>query len=119
MKLNIKSSAALLTGFLMLSQGCTDNFEDINTDPTTLTESNFDPNTLLPSVMLSYLGDASSNVYIASNFVQLMANCATSVDLKMTTGDKYMDNDGNHWMHDVFGSGYGDHIKSLVELQAL
>lgn len=119
MKLNIKSSAALLTGFLMLSQGCTDNFEDINTDPTTLTESNFDPNTLLPSVMLSYLGDASPNIFIASNFIQLMANCATSVDLKMTTGDKYMDNDGNNWMQGVFASGYGDHIKSLVELQAL
>ena len=114
----IKFSGLVVAGLLMTSS-CTKDFEVINTNPTALTPLNFDPNTLLPSIMLSYASPATNNIVLASNIVQLMANSATVVDLKMTTGDKYLDMDSNNWMQDVFTTGYTGQVKQAVELLEL
>lgn len=114
----MKFSCLLMTG-LLISTSCTKDFEVINTNPTALTPLNFDPNTLLPTIMLSHAGSATNNIVLASNIAQLMANSATTVDLKMTTGDKYLDMDTNNWMQDVFTNGYTGQIKQLIELLEL
>lgn len=111
--------SGLVMAGLLFTTGCTKDFEIINTNPTALTPLNFDPNTLLPSIMLSYASPSTNNIVLASNIVQLMANSATVVDLKMTTGDKYLDMDSNNWMQDVFTSGYTGQVKQAVELLEL
>jgi hypothetical protein len=117
-KIYIKFSALVFAG-LLLSTSCTKDFSEINTNPNSLNSSNFDPNTLLPTIQQSYSGNASSNIVLAANVVQLMSNAATSVDLKMTTFDKYLDNDSNNWMQEVFQSGYSSQVKSVVALMDL
>ena len=117
-KIYIKFSALLFAG-LLTSTSCTKDFSEINTNPNSLNSTNFDPNTLLPSIQQSYAGSASANIVLAANVVQLMSNAATSVDLKMTTFDKYLDNDSNNWMQEVFTSGYSSQVKSVVALMDL
>ncbi len=119
MKKLIKRVSGLLMAGLLMTTGCTKDFEIINTNPTVLTPLNFDPNTLLPSIMLSHSGSATNNIVLASNIVQIMANSATTVDLKMTTGDKYLDMDTNNWMQDVFTNGYTGQVKLVIELLEL
>jgi len=114
----IKFSALLIAG-LLISTSCTKDFSTINTDPTALTVANFDPNTFLPSIQLAYVANADGNIVLASNVVQLMANSATAVDLKMTTFDKYLDNDSNNWMQAPFNAGYTGQVKSVVALMDL
>ena len=56
MKMKALRYCSLLLASGIMLQGCTKNFEQINTDPTVYTQSNFDPNYLLTSAQLTYTG---------------------------------------------------------------
>ncbi|HWB24860.1 MAG TPA: SusD/RagB family nutrient-binding outer membrane lipoprotein [Chitinophagaceae bacterium] len=80
----------------LLIAGCTKNFDDINTDPTKASASNFDPNLLLPSGELGYLSATtgySGPILFQSMWVQTFASAIYPG--YYSNGDKY-----------VFGGSY-------------
>lgn len=56
MKFNIKYNSAILALGMLLSTGCTKDFEDINTNPIAYTQQSFDPSYTLTASQLGYTG---------------------------------------------------------------
>lgn len=112
---NIKFYTVALTGLLSLTN-CTDKFPEINSNPTALTELNFNPNALLTSVQLTYTGSTDfafeawrSNLGYASTMTQLFASAGT-----LWGGDKYLEN--NDYIHAYWNRAFTEQVKPVVEL---
>ncbi|WP_375438390.1 SusD/RagB family nutrient-binding outer membrane lipoprotein [uncultured Hymenobacter sp.] len=113
-KYSVLASAALL-----LASGCTDNFEDVNTNPATYTQSSFDANYLLTQSQLTYTGSTDfafetwrGNLIHCSGFVQGMATV-----ISYWAGDKYLLNEG--YTSAYWDRSYSEQVKSVTDLVAL
>jgi hypothetical protein len=119
-KLTIYSS--LLSIGLLLSTGCTKNFQQLNTDPTAFSATNFDPNYLLTTAQLDYTGsqDFSFDTWRADLIYSstLIQGFATSISY--WAGDKYLSNPGYlaaYWQSDGGGDGaYSEQVKPIVDV---
>lgn len=107
---------AAVMSIMLLTNACTDKYPEINTNPVALTPLNFDPNSLLTSVQLTYTGSTDlafevsrTNFGVASAAIQLMAYVGTT-----WPGDKYDNN--NDSFHAYWNRAYAEQVKPVVEL---
>jgi hypothetical protein len=99
---------------------CTKSFDEINTDPTQASSSTFDPNLLLPTAEINYLGTTmgySGAILFQSMWVQIFANA--EYPSYYTNGDKYVAS-GNILTYDasIWNNAY-DAASKAKEIQNL
>lgn len=111
-----KSILSFFLVVVFIATSCTKDFPAINSNPTALTEGNFNPNSLLTSVQLTYTGSTDfafeawrTNLGMASTMTQLFATTFGS-----WAGDKYTLN--NEYMHAYWNRAYPEQVKTVVEL---
>jgi hypothetical protein len=116
MKHNIKIVSALFIVVTLMMQGCTKDFEDINTNPLTSSQANFDPNYLLTSTQLTYTGSTDfsyetwrGNLIYASTLIQ-----GLSTVVGYWAGDKYLLNEG--YTSAYWQIAYPEQVKPVVDL---
>ncbi|MCO4291297.1 SusD/RagB family nutrient-binding outer membrane lipoprotein [Solitalea sp. MAHUQ-68] len=107
---------------LLLSSGCTKNFEDINTNPASYNQANFNPNYILTNAQLGYTGSSDfaydtwrANLIYASTMMQGFSSV-----MGYWAGDKYAlnpDYTAAYWMNDNGAVGaYPEQVKFVVDL---
>ena len=106
----------LLVGFVLIAQGCTKDFTEINTDPTSAGPNTFDPNTLLTTSELVYTGSTDFayetwrvNLIYCSVMMQHLANVNG-----YWVGDKSRDNIG--YENAYFERAYQEQVKYVMDL---
>jgi hypothetical protein len=114
-----KYSAAMLAA-LLLAGGCTDDFDDINTNPSTYTESSFDANYLLTTAQLGYTGSSDfaydtwrGNLIYSATLIQ-----GLSTVVSYWAGDKYLLNEAYtaaYWGGNTVGA-YAEQVKPVTEM---
>ncbi|MGI4833749.1 MAG: SusD/RagB family nutrient-binding outer membrane lipoprotein [Janthinobacterium lividum] len=119
MKSLFAKPAALATAALLLASSCTDRFTEINTNPTTYSQTNFDGNYLLTQEQLTYTGSTDfayetwrGNLIYCSTFMQGLATV-----ISYWGGDKYLLNEsytGAYWER-----AYSEQMKPATDLVAL
>jgi hypothetical protein len=114
MKIKILKYCSLVFIGSVLFTSCTKKFDQINTNPSTYSQSNFDPNYLLTSAELRYAGPAGQ-LSIGSNFLysSVMMQGFSSV-LLYWVGDKYLLTEqytSNYWQ-----DAYVSQVKPVVDL---
>jgi hypothetical protein len=74
MKIKIIKIGFLFFGLALLTGSCTKKFDEINTNPASYSQTNFDPNYLLTTAQLTYTGSTDfshetwrANLIYASN----------------------------------------------------
>lgn len=84
-------NTALLSVVMLLLVGCTKNFDEINTNPASYNQSNFNPNLVLTSAQIGYTGSADfsydtwrANLIYCSTMIQ-----GFSTVISYWGGDKY------------------------------
>ncbi len=109
---------ALLSAALLLGSGCTKNFDDINTNPTTYSQSSFNPNYVLTQTQLTYTGDTDfafetwrSNLIYCSTMMQGLATV-----ISYWGGDKYQLNEG--YTAAYWERSYSNQVKPVTDLVA-
>jgi hypothetical protein len=114
-KLFLKYSICLLS-FSFLVNGCTKNFDELNTDPTAYTQGNFDPNYLLTSSQLAYTGSFDfsfetwrANLIYASTMMQQFATA-----IGYWAGDKYLLTEP--YTTAYWQVAYPEQVKPIVDL---
>lgn len=120
MKLNKKYYIGMLALGILVSTGCTKDFEDINTNPTAYTQASFDPNYILTTAQLAYTGSTDfaydtwrSNLAYSSTMVQGFSSV-----LNHWAGDKYLLNEGylaSYWGTTAVGA-YLEQVKPIADL---
>lgn len=100
---------------LLIISGCTDGFEDLNTDKNRASKETYVPVYNLTRAQLEYAGNNDFsydtwrvNIIYASMMTQQLANAT------WYAGDKYMQNDG--WASASFDVAYNDQVKYIVDL---
>src|SRR6201996_5054566 len=114
--------SGMLTIGLFLASSCTKNFDQLNTDPTAFSASNFDPNYLLTTAQLNYTGsqDFSYDTWRADLIYcsDMIQGFATSIGY--WGGDKYLANPeytAAYWQSDNGGDGaYSEQVKPIVDM---
>ncbi|WP_310391986.1 SusD/RagB family nutrient-binding outer membrane lipoprotein [Hymenobacter sp.] len=111
---------ALAVAALLLSGGCTKDFEDINTNPSTYNQATFDANYLLTTAQLGYAGSTDfaydtwrANLIYSSTMMQGM-----STVLSYWAGDKYLLNEAYtaaYWGGTTVGA-YVEQVKPITDL---
>jgi hypothetical protein len=122
MKNKLTIYSGLLTIGLFLSTGCTKDFQQLNTDPTAFSVTNFDPNYLLTTAQLDYTGsqDFSFDTWRADLIYSstLIQGFATSIGY--WAGDKYLSNPSYlaaYWQSDNGADGaYYEQVKPIVDV---
>lgn len=116
MKSIFPKHAVLASAALLLASSCTDDFEDVNTNPATYTQSTFDANYLLTQSQLTYTGSTDfayetwrGNLIHCSMFVQGMASV-----ISYWAGDKYLLNEG--YTAAYWEKSYSEQVKSVTDL---
>lgn len=116
MKRFLNKFTFLLVGFVLIAQGCTKDFTDINTDPTSAGADNFDPNSLLTSAQLRYTGSTDfayetwrTNLIYFSVMMQHLANVNG-----YWVGDKSRNNAG--YEASYFERAYDEQVKYVIDL---
>ena len=116
MKRFINKFSILLVGFVLLAQGCTKDFTEINTDPTSAGAEAFNPNSLLTSAQLRYTGSTDfafetwrTNLIYFSVMMQHLANVNG-----YWVGDKSRNNPG--YEASYFERAYDEQVKYAVDL---
>ncbi|HVF96173.1 MAG TPA: SusD/RagB family nutrient-binding outer membrane lipoprotein [Flavisolibacter sp.] len=111
----VKSVSLAFAGFVLLA-GCTKKFDEINTNPASYSQSNFDPNYLLTTTQLTYTGSTDfsyetwrGNLIYASTFMQ-----GLSTVVGYWAGDKYLLNEG--YTSAYWQVAYPDQVKPVVDL---
>lgn len=109
-------TGAAITALLFAS--CTKNFEELNTDPNSVSVNNFPPAYNLTKSQLEYTGNSDFsyetwrvNIIYCGMMTQHLANAS------WYAGDKYMQNDA--WANAYFDVAYRDQVKYVVDLLAL
>lgn len=99
-----------------LVSSCTKNFEEINTNPATYSQANFNPNYLLTTAQLTYTGSIDfsyetwrANLIYASTLMQ-----GLSTVVGYWAGDKYLLNEG--YTSAYWQVAYPDQVKTVVDL---
>src|SRR5687768_5236212 len=96
----MKNKSVKIIGLLSLlvvsCSSCTKKFDELNTDPTAYSQSNFDPNYLLTTSQLAYTGSFDfsyetwrGNLIYSSTLMQQL-----STVIGYWAGDKYLLNEG-------------------------
>ena len=100
---------------LFVAGGCTKNFEELNTDPNSVTVNNYNPGYNLTRSQLEFTGNYDFsyetwrvNIIYAGTMMQQLANSS------WYAGDKYLQNDA--WASSYFEMAYKDHVKYVVDL---
>jgi hypothetical protein len=95
--------------------GCTKNFEELNTDPNSVTVNNYSPVYNLSRAQLEFTGNNDFsyetwrvNIIYAGMMMQQLANAS------WYAGDKYIQNDA--WASALFDVAYRDQVKYVVDL---
>jgi hypothetical protein len=114
--------SGMLTIGLFLSSSCTKNFDQLNTDPTAFSATNFDPNYLLTTAQLNYTGSQDfsydtwrADLIYCSDMIQ-----GTATSIGYWAGDKYLANPeytAAYWQSDNGGDGaYSEQVKNIVDM---
>lgn len=105
-----------LVAALGVLSGCTKKFDELNTDPTAYSQSNFDPNYLLTTSQLAYTGSFDfsyetwrGNLIYASTLMQQL-----STVIGYWAGDKYLLNEG--YTAAYWQVAYPEQVKPVVDL---
>lgn len=121
MKTNIlKKYSLLLCVGILLSSGCTKDFDEINTNPSAYGSASFDPNYTLTTAQLTYTGSTDfaydtwrGNLIYASTMMQ-----GLSTVISYWAGDKYLLNEGYtaaYWGNAGVGA-YTEQVKPIVDV---
>src|SRR5688572_21759428 len=101
----------------LLVSSCTRNFEELNTDPNSVSVNNYLPVYSLTKAQLEYTGNNDFsyetwrvNIIYCGMMTQQLANAS------WYAGDKYMQNDA--WANAYFDVAYRDQVKYVVDLLA-
>lgn len=115
----IKYSVLLFCGILLLN-GCTKKFQDINTNPASYNQGNFNPNFLLTTAQVAYTGSFDfaydtwrANLIYSSTLIQGFATV-----LSYWAGDKYSLSAGYtaaYWGFSGDGA-YAEQLKPIVDI---
>ncbi|RZK92272.1 MAG: SusD/RagB family nutrient-binding outer membrane lipoprotein, partial [Hymenobacter sp.] len=118
MKNLFTKTATLATAALLLASGCTDRFTEINTNPTTYSQTNFDPNYVLTQAQLTYTGSTDfayetwrGNLIYCATLMQGMSSV-----ISYWAGDKYLLNEG--YTAAYWERAYSEQVKPVVDLVA-
>ena len=102
-------------GLVVLISGCTKKFEELNTDPNSVTINNYNPVYHLTQAQLQYTGNSDFsyetwrvNIIYASMMMQHLANAS------WYAGDKYMDNQG--WAQAYWDMAYPSQVKYITDM---
>jgi hypothetical protein len=120
---NIRNKyTALAVAGLLLSSGCTKDFDEINTNPSTYSRTSFDANYLLTTSQLGYTGSADfaydtwrGNLIYSATLMQ-----GLSTVISYWAGDKYLLNEGYtaaYWGGTTVGA-YVEQVKPITDLVA-
>ncbi|MBC8083794.1 MAG: SusD/RagB family nutrient-binding outer membrane lipoprotein [Hymenobacter sp.] len=111
---------ALSATVLVLISGCTKEFDEINTNPSTYGQTNFDANYLLTTAQLGYTGSTDfaydtwrANLIYSSTLIQ-----GLSTVVSYWAGDKYLLNEAYtaaYWGGTTVGA-YVEQVKPVTEL---
>ena len=119
MKKIFTKSGTLLGVALLLASGCTDRFNEINTNPTTYSQSSFDANYLLTQEQLTYTGSTDfayetwrGNLIYAATLMQGMSSV-----ISYWAGDKYLLNEA--YTAAYWERAYSEQVKPATDLVAL
>ena len=122
MKRLLPLPTALAVAALLLSSSCTKNFDEINTNPSTYSQTTFDANYLLTTAQLGYSGSADfaydtwrANLIYSSTLVQ-----GLSTVVSYWAGDKYLLNENYtaaYWGGTTVGA-YVEQVKPITDLVA-
>ncbi|TGE06531.1 SusD/RagB family nutrient-binding outer membrane lipoprotein [Hymenobacter fodinae] len=112
----ILPKATALVGALLLAGGCTDNFDEINTNPTTYSQATFNPNYVLTQTQLTYTG---STDFAFETWRGNLIYCATMMQGMATVisywgGDKYLLNEG--YTAAYWERSYSEQVKPVTDL---
>lgn len=101
--------------FLFFLAGCTDKFDEINTDPTKSSESTWDPNFFLPNAQISYINLGYGNIIYQSLMTQVLASTFSYYG----NGDKYVNTQNStSYQGSIFNTTYNVG-KLLAEMKRL
>jgi len=116
---------SLVTAVLLLAAGCTKKFDEINTDPTKASAANFDPNLLLPTGELGYLGATTGYngpILFQSMWSQIFASAIFpgyySGGDKYVVGGSFLSYQGRTWDAGYQAAGYFREIQNLTKGKA-
>src|SRR5215218_10152824 len=100
----------ILWVMMLVLAGCTRNFEELNTDPNSVTVNNYNPVYNLSRAQLEFTGNSDFsyetwrvNIIYAGMMMQQLANAS------WYAGDKYIQNDA--WASAYFDVAYRDQVK--------
>ncbi len=103
---------------LLLASGCTKSFDEINTNPTTYSQSSFNPNYVLTQTQLTYTGSTDfafetwrGNLIYCSTMMQGLATV-----ISYWAGDKYLLNEG--YTAAYWERSYSEQVKPVTDLVA-
>jgi hypothetical protein len=103
---------------VIIASGCTKNFEELNTDPNSVTVNNYNPVYNLTRAQLEYTGNSDFsyetwrvNIIYCGMMMQQLANAS------WYAGDKYIQNDA--WVNAYFDVAYRDQVKYVVDLMKI
>lgn len=106
----------------LLQIGCTKKFDDLNTDPTRSSATNFDANLLLPTVEFSVASNSagySGSLLFQSGWVQLLASTTSGAANYYSNADKYVQSSNtSSYLENVWNGDYGAASRAY-ELQNL
>ena len=89
---------------VILVQGCTENFDEINTDPTRSSESTWNPNFFLPSVQNGVINLGYGSMLYQSTMIQVLASTYNYFG----NGDKYINTQNSaSYQASIFENTYG------------
>lgn len=104
--------------FTILFASCTKNFEELNTDPNSVSVNNYPPVYNLTRAQVEYTGNSDFsyetwrvNIIYCGMMMQQLANSS------WYAGDKYIQNDA--WANAYFDVAFEDQVKYVVDLLAI
>lgn len=116
MKTILHKALLITAGGVLLATGCTKNFEEINTNPTTSSQADFNPVYLLTTAQLTYTGSTDfsyetwrGNLIYASTLMQGLSSV-----MGYWAGDKYQLNEG--YTSAYWQVAYPDQVKTIVDM---
>ncbi|WPQ62610.1 SusD/RagB family nutrient-binding outer membrane lipoprotein [Chitinophaga sancti] len=105
----------------LFATSCTRNFDDINSNPTAVSGSQYDPNYLLSRAQYSYANTGYSQLLFQSMWVQLLSSTFNYY----SNGDKYVASSGQIgyqdriWNEDYQAASYAYEMDTLAQQKSL
>jgi hypothetical protein len=99
-----RNSIVILAMLFIMAAGCTDKFDDINTDPTQASEGNWDPNYFLPNAQNGVINLGYGSMLYQSTMMQVLASTYNYYG----NGDKYINTQNSaSYQATIFNNTYG------------